>query len=246
MVSLTKRIGSTVPRATSTNPRGLGSKDALFAAASEEFALHGFAGASVDAIATRAGINKAMIYYHFGSKQGLYVAILRAVFASMGERTTTIVSASTAAEEKIAAFVAAISGEADARPCLPPIMMREMAEGARHLDRDTLRLMARVFFNLRQILDQGAREGVFRRVDPFFAYLSLISPIIFFRASRPVRAAMGRHNVVPGLEALDNGRFLADLTKNLLNALAPDAAPARRARGGHSRGHGRPRSGEHT
>ncbi len=233
-------------RTTRTKPRGLGSKDALLSAASDEFALHGFAGASVDAIAGRAGINKAMIYYHFGSKQGLYVEILRAVFASIGERTATIASSSAGAEGKIAAFVAAISAEADARPYLPPIMMREMAEGAHHLGRDTLRLMARVFFNLRRILEQGAREGVFRRVHPFFAYLSVISPIIFFRASRPVRAAMGRHNVVEGLEALDNDRFLADLTKNLLNAFAPDAAPSRRAGGRRGRRHGRLRSGEHT
>jgi TetR/AcrR family transcriptional regulator len=233
-------------RATPTNPRGLTSKEALFAAASQEFALHGFAGASVDAIAGRAGINKAMIYYHFGSKEGLYVDILRAVFASMGERTAVIASSSAGADGKIAAFVAAISSEADARPYLPPIMMREMAEGAHHLDRDTLRLMARVFLNLRQILEQGAREGAFRRVDPFFTYLSVISPIIFFRASHPVRTAMGRYNVVQGVKALDNDRFLADLTKNLLNALAPDAAPARRAGGRRPPKHGRPRSGEHT
>jgi TetR/AcrR family transcriptional regulator len=239
-------MGGTRARTTPTNLRGLASKEALLSAASEEFALHGFAGASVDAIAARAGINKAMIYYHFGSKERLYVEILRAVFASMGERTSTIASSSGGADGKIAAFVAAISGEADARPHLPPIMMREMAEGAHHLDRTTLRLMARVFFNLRRILEQGAREGVFRQVHPFFAYLSVISPIIFFRASRPVRAAMARHNVIQGVEALDNDRFLADLTKNLRNALASDAAPARRAGDRRPRRHGRPRSGEPT
>ncbi len=237
--------GSTA-HALPTPPRTPGSRDALLAAASLEFALHGFAGASVDDIAGRAGINKAMIYYHFGSKQGLYEEVLRAVFASMGERTAAIAGSSAGAEEKIAAFVAAIGAEADARPHLPPIMMREMAEGARHLDRDTLRLMARVFLNLRRILEQGARAGVFRRVDPFSTYLRVMSPIIFFRASRPVRAAMSRENILEGAEALDDDRFATDLTKDLLTALARDAAPAHRAGGRRPPKPGRPRSGEHT
>ncbi len=239
-------MARTTTRTTPKKPRGLRSRDALLAAASDEFALHGFAGASVDAIAGRAGINKAMIYYHFGSKEGLYVEILRAVFASMGERTAAIAGSSAGAERKIAAFVAAIGAEADARPCLPPIMMREMAEGARRLDRGTLRLMARVFFNLRRILEQGTRERVFRRVDPFFTYLRVLSPIIFFRASRPVRAAMSRHKVLEGVEALDDGRFLADLTTSLLYALAPGVEPARCAGDRRPRRRLRPRSGEHT
>jgi len=63
------------------------SRDALLAAATDEFALKGFAGASVDTIAGRAGVNKAMIYYHFKSKERLYLEILRGVFISMGART---------------------------------------------------------------------------------------------------------------------------------------------------------------
>src|SRR5512135_965943 len=100
-------MGSTTAHPRPTHPRRLGSKDALLAAASEECALHGFASASVDAIAGRAGINKAMIYYHFGSKQGLYVEILRSMFASMGERTAAIANSSAGADGKVAAFVAA-------------------------------------------------------------------------------------------------------------------------------------------
>lgn len=230
------------PRTTPASSRGLESRRALLAAASEEFALHGFAGGSVDAIAARAGVNKAMIYYHFGSKQGLYVEILRDVFGSMSARTGAIVGSPAAPEEKIAEFVATISAEADARPHLPPMMMREIAEGAHHLDADTLRVMARVFFNLREILEQGVRDGVFRRVHPFFAYLSVISPIIFFRASRPLRATLARHGVVPGVDALDNRLFLEDLTKNLIRALAKDPEPVR-STAARPKQLGRPRSG---
>jgi TetR/AcrR family transcriptional regulator len=235
-----------MPRRPAPPHRPDGSRSALLAAATEEFALNGFDGTSVDAIAERAGVNKAMIYYHFKSKERLYLEILRGVFSSMGDRTSAIVSADTGASDKIAAFIAAISAEADARPYLPPMMMREIAEGARRLDADTLRLMSRLFNNLRAVLEQGVREGVFRQANPLLTYFSLISPIIFFRAALPIRTAMGRHNLLEGVKALDNDVFLAHLTTNILHALAPDRAPAPRPRRARATTSRQTRSGEHA
>jgi AcrR family transcriptional regulator len=47
-------------------------KDKILAAALDEFASKGFAGTRVDQIARAAGVNKAMIYYHFAGKQDLF------------------------------------------------------------------------------------------------------------------------------------------------------------------------------
>ena len=47
-------------------------KDKILAAALDEFATKGFAGTRVDQIAQAAGVNKAMIYYHFAGKQELF------------------------------------------------------------------------------------------------------------------------------------------------------------------------------
>ena len=220
-------------------------RDALLAAATDEFALHGFAGASVDTIARRARVNKAMIYYHFKSKQRLYLEILRGIFSSIGDRTAEVAASSASAPEKIAEFARTMNREAEARPYLPPIMMREIAEGARRLDAETLRLMSRLFFNLRAILDQGAREGTLRRANPLLTYLSLISPVFFFRASLPIRAAMGRHNLVEDVKTLDSEVFLDHLIANLQHALAPEAPsalPAPSVRG--SQASRKPRSGD--
>jgi TetR/AcrR family transcriptional regulator len=54
------------------------SRERILAAAAEEFSERGFAGARVDAIARRAGLNKQLISHHFGGKQALYEAVLRA------------------------------------------------------------------------------------------------------------------------------------------------------------------------
>src|SRR5437763_13329841 len=49
----------------------------ILEAAFKEFAAHGFAGARVDRIARRAGINKRMLYHYFGDKEGLFREVLR-------------------------------------------------------------------------------------------------------------------------------------------------------------------------
>src|SRR5689334_19944404 len=51
------------------------SRELLLQAALEEFAAKGFSGARVQDIATRAGVNKQLISYYFGGKEGLYQAI---------------------------------------------------------------------------------------------------------------------------------------------------------------------------
>ena len=67
-----------------------GTAGAIFAAAAQEFAERGFDAAGVDRIAARAGVNKAMLYYHFGSKKSLYTEVLRDMFRAVGVRARAI------------------------------------------------------------------------------------------------------------------------------------------------------------
>jgi TetR/AcrR family transcriptional regulator len=58
-------------------------QQAILAAAEEEFAEKGLAGARVDTIAEQSGANKRMLYYYFGSKEGLYLAVLERAYGAM-------------------------------------------------------------------------------------------------------------------------------------------------------------------
>jgi TetR/AcrR family transcriptional regulator len=53
--------------------------DRILEAAIDEFVEHGLAGARVDRIAERAGANKQLLYRHFGNKEGLFDAAIRAM-----------------------------------------------------------------------------------------------------------------------------------------------------------------------
>src|SRR4051812_10023071 len=60
-----------------------GAKQDILDVATEEFAQHGLSGARVDAIAERTRTSKRMIYYYFGNKEGLYLAVLENTYAEI-------------------------------------------------------------------------------------------------------------------------------------------------------------------
>jgi len=175
------------------------SRPAIFQAAAHEFAQRGYDAAGVDRIADRARVNKAMLYYHYGSKQGLYVEVLRDMFRAVGTRTRAIGQDSSAAEHKLDAWIVTIVEEAAARPWFPPIMLRELASGAAHIDADTFGMMNAVYTTVRDIIVQGRREGVFREVDPLLTYLTILPPILIFFARQ--RVVAGHRKNVQGLAA---------------------------------------------
>lgn len=66
-------------------------KEALLAAARVEFAAHGIAGARVDRIAERAGVNKERIYGHFGSKEKLFDAVMNEALDEIVEMVSQVI-----------------------------------------------------------------------------------------------------------------------------------------------------------
>jgi AcrR family transcriptional regulator len=164
------------------------SRNAVFRAAAEEFAHRGYEAAGVDRIAARARVNKAMLYYHFGSKLELYLEVLRDMFRAVGVRARALADGPGTAEAKLDDWISTIVEEAAARPWFPPIMLREIASGGPHFDPDTLSLMNGVYLAVRDIILQGQREGTFDEVDPLLTHLTVMPPILIFFARQRVIA----------------------------------------------------------
>src|SRR5437870_914812 len=156
-------------------------------AAAVEFADRGFGGARVDRIARRARVNKAMLYYHFHSKQSLYRAMLRTVFAEASARMLAIADGGGSPAVKLDRVVSAFAGFIREHDVFPKIMLREVAEGGAHLDPDTLRALVSVPRAFFPIVRDGVASGAFRPVDPVVVYFSMLAPIVFFLAATPIR-----------------------------------------------------------
>ncbi len=171
------------------------SRDRVFAAAAVEFAARGYAGAHVDRIARAARLNKAMIYYHFKSKAALYREILRDMFDAVRRRVAAVAASGLSPEDKIRAYVAAIVQEAEARPHFPPIWLREIAEGAEHVDAVTLGYVREVLGALGGIIAEGVRAGRFQPTHPLLVQGGIIAPLMFFLATAPLRRKIARAGV---------------------------------------------------
>ena len=196
------------------------SQAAIFKAGAEEFAARGFDAAGVDRIAAAARVNKAMLYYHFGSKRALYLHILRHMFQAVGRRARAIADGPGSAPEKVDAWIAAIVEEAAARPWFPSIMLRELASGAPRFDPETFSMLNAVFASVRDIILQGRREGHFREVDPLLTHLTIMPAILMFFARQRVLAA-GR--VEQGIaEPRQQDEFLRHMQESVRRMLRKD------------------------
>src|SRR5256886_14608176 len=108
-------------------------RDALLAAGTELFAERGYDGVPVWAVAQKAGVNKAMINYHFGGKRKLYRAIVSATFGEMVASVERLAEAPRPAPEGLRELIAGVGGIATRRhPHLCSMMLREGGAGGPH------------------------------------------------------------------------------------------------------------------
>ena len=166
------------------------SRGALFAAAARAFASRGFDGAGVDEIAAASRINKAMLYYHFKSKRGLYTAVLADMFGAVAEGVRDIPGRSATPVHKLEAFVDTIARACETHPHFPAIWLRELADEGRHLDPPLVPVVGGILASLARILEEGRRTGVFRDVHPLLVQFGIIGPLLVFLASASARARL--------------------------------------------------------
>ena len=167
-------------------------RNAIFQAAATAFSARGFDGVGVDDIARQAKINKAMIYYHFADKLALYRAVVADMLTTVAATAGAIAESDQAPTDKLNQFIENFIRLADQRPWFPTLMLREIAEGAPHLDLDTFAAMKGVFTAFGRILEAGAATGAFRPVHPILAYTSIVGPLLMNAARERMAAHPGR------------------------------------------------------
>jgi TetR/AcrR family transcriptional regulator len=142
----------------------------------------------VAAIAQKAGVNKAMINYHFGGKRKLYLAILSATFAEIVEGVERLAESLRPAPEVLRDLVAMVGEVATRRhPHFCTMMLREVVAGGKHLESEVMDKPVRMLEAVQSIVARGVREGDFRPVDPLLTHLSLVGSLVFFFATRRFR-----------------------------------------------------------
>lgn len=198
-----------------------GSREAIFDAAADLFSRFGFDGVTVDDIAKAAGVNRAMLYYHFADKLALYRDIVCRMLDEAATRVGAVVEQPLSAPEKLERFIAGFVNLADTHPYFPPLMLREMAEGALHFDTDILTRLRKVFLAFARLLEEGQQAGAFRAVNPVLAYMSVLGPVLLNAARERVAQQPGRERL-PMFVQVPHDELAAHMTRVALQMLKKD------------------------
>ena len=157
----------------------------ILAAATRQFSENGLAGARTEQIAEAAGVNKALLYYYFQSKEKLYAAAMESAFEEVRLDTEAILSAETSVGERLVQMNLNNFDRSYARPAMRTLMQQEMVrlhEG----DENQLAGMARKFFRplwvmIHELLKEGIASGELIAVDPQqIRYASLGANVFYF------------------------------------------------------------------
>lgn len=151
-------------------------RERILSTALAEFAQSGLSGARIDRIARKAGVNKAMIYYHFSSKQALYEQVIKEHISTIVATIHEAVTASDTLEETLKTFAEVYSSLFSSTPEFARILLRELADSESQI----IRLLADTIASsglpkqVMNLLQTGVAQGRFRTVNVRQALVSFV------------------------------------------------------------------------
>jgi TetR/AcrR family transcriptional regulator len=184
------------------------------------FAESGFAGARMDEIADRAGVNKATIYYHIGDKETLYTRVLHEHFASAGDRFDQILQQAESPEEKLSLYIQHIAQVMDQDPHKAVMMLRELAGGGVNFPDIVAQDLAAIVNKLAGILAEGENQGRFIHVNPISVHFLVIGALIFYKVGTPIREKFTEiSESLRSMNTNESGKFVDEIEHLVLRSL---------------------------
>ena len=157
----------------------------ILAVATREFARNGFNGARIDAIAARTSTTKRMIYYYFGGKEPLYIAVLEAQYARIRESERSLGLDAMEPEQAIRRLAEFTFDYDHANPEFVRLVAVENIHHAKHLRKSAAirDVNMQIIETLDGVLKRGRRAGAFAaNVDAVDVHM-LMSALCFFHVS---------------------------------------------------------------
>jgi AcrR family transcriptional regulator len=177
------------------------SQQSILAAALDEFARHGLAGARMDRIATQADVNKRLIYYYFTSKDDLFLAVLENAYLNIREAEKQLHLRDLAPPLAIRRLTEFTWDYYIAHPEFMTLLNSENLHQGRHLEKSqrARELNSPLVETLAEILERGRKEGIFRGgIDPVQLYVSIAGLAYFYLSnSYTLSAIFGRDLMTP-------------------------------------------------
>ena len=216
-----KSVATTAPARTNTRRTGVreqaaaATREAILRAATKVFAKHGFAGGRVEQISKAAKSYDRMIYYYFGSKEDLFVAVLEEMYRRFNEAESTLVLQADKPVQSLKAVIHFMWDYYQRNPEFITLLNSENLHRGKHITRS---LRAREYSSpaiqiLEGVLQAGAQQGLFRSdLAARDLYLTIAALAYFYLSNRfTLSAFLG--------ETLDSAEAMAHWEKVIIDTV---------------------------
>jgi AcrR family transcriptional regulator len=187
-------------------------RDNILRAAIDVFARHGFAGGRVDEISKSAQSTDRMIYYYFGSKERLFVAVLETIYQELGDAEAALDLKGLDAAEALREIIRFTWDHYLAHPHMLALLSNENLHQGKHVARS--RRVKQLSFPLMSILSdvlaRGVKQKTFRSgIDARDLYIAMCSLAYFYLSNKFTLSAFLGMNLMAGA-ALDHWRGIME------------------------------------
>lgn len=192
------------------------SRGRLLEAGTELFANKGFAAVSIRELAQAAQVNSALINYHFGGKDGLYVAILENTFGQIQNGFQKALSPEISPLARLQFFVDNLVRIHQENPFLKRLMNSELCNPTIHFENIIKKRVAQFYQMGQETIAAASAAGELRSdLNPAFIAIALAGMINFYFLAQPVVDILVPPYPEREQEFVDNAR------KIFLNGLLP-------------------------
>ncbi len=168
-----KRVRGSNISTRSRHHDSVATRSAILKAAAEAYARFGLAGARTDGIAAAAGVNKALLYYYFKSKEALYQAVVGSEVREFLQQAREVVSAKGPAGPALLRYVSHHFDFIKTHPHFPRIFQRMLMEGDPRMERMIREHSMPLKKLLVALLERGMKAGEFRRFNKEHTIVSI-------------------------------------------------------------------------
>ena len=196
-------------------------KAEILAAGIDEFSERGLNGARVDNIAARTRTNKRMIYYYFGSKERLYIAVLEDAYRKIREAEKELRLDDLPPAEAIRTLAEFTFDYHWRNPQLAKLVVVENVHKGKYLSRsDTISSFnLSIIDAIAEVLRRGAEEGVLRRdIDPVELHMTVSALSLFHVTNRYTFGTVFRRDMVSDEAVTERKKEIVDIISRYVSA----------------------------
>ena len=167
-------------------------REAILRAATKVFAKSGYDGGRIEAISKAAKSYDRMIYYYFGSKEGLFIAVLEDTYRRFNEAEQSLVLDEDQPQRALEQVIRFIWGYYQQHPEFITLLNTENLHKGKHISKS---MRAREYSSpaievIRRVLESGQAQGLFRKdVSARDVYLLIAATGYFYMSNRHTLSA---------------------------------------------------------